>query len=174
MISICQRLAAHEFAIMNKKGSNKMRILSLLILASWSICLAASAEPPHDSTMKHDMPYTHAGLSGSLGHGLGQILTIEGTVLAPESPGPKEDDGKIRLSIDKVEGQMLDKPVILKLDFFAFSQPPEPKAGARVKYIGYETGSFVGIPGEAFKHIPRVASQNYHFALSFQVCKQVP
>lgn len=118
------------------------------------------------------IPYTQlsqSGLTGSLGHGLGQLVTVEGQIL--DTTDMKDDEGKIRLRIDKVDGKALGKPVVLPLEFFSFSAPPRPKAGDKVKYIGYETGAFTGIPGKAFEHIPRVASQDYHFALAFQVCK---
>lgn len=109
-------------------------------------------------------------IQGSLGQPLGQLITVEGHIHAGD-PRSKADQDKLLLEVVKVDGKPLAKPVSLAMGFFAFTGITAPKAGSSVKYQGYETGSFQGIPSESFKVMPAVASQELHFEPMFQVCK---
>jgi len=46
-----------------------------------------------------------------------------------------------------------------------------PTAGARFKFVGYETGGFSGTPEEAFLYIPRTATSGYYFTTSLVIVR---
>jgi len=48
---------------------------------------------------------------------------------------------------------------------------PELKVGDQFRCVGYESGGFEGIPGDAFNYIEPVATQGFHFAVNFVVVK---
>jgi len=105
---------------------------------------------------------------GILGTGFGEITEITGTIV---DTGSKADSGKKMLQVQSVAGQKLETPVIIELRVFSFTDIKIPSRGT-VQLRGYETGGFRGIPDEAFKDIPRVATTGYHFNSSFQVTKR--
>ncbi|HEY9840057.1 MAG TPA: hypothetical protein V6D23_06375 [Candidatus Obscuribacterales bacterium] len=123
---------------------------------------------------QHSMiPYTAlnpAKVQGSLGQPLGRLVKVAGTVLEPGQS--KADQDKTFLRVDTVDGKALARSVDLSLRFFAFTGIANPKAGSRVSYTGYESGSFEGIPSESFSVMPAVASEDLHFELYFQVCRE--
>lgn len=110
---------------------------------------------------------------GALGHPLGQILTVTGTV-HEGNPRSKAEAEQLLLQVTKVNQKILTKPIDVRLAFFSFNQSSMPKSGETVTYVGYESGSFEGIPAAAFKWMPAVATTDFHFALYFQVCKKLP
>jgi hypothetical protein len=46
-----------------------------------------------------------------------------------------------------------------------------PRAGARFKFVGYETGGFSGTPEEALVYIPRTATSGYYFTTSLVILR---
>lgn len=110
---------------------------------------------------------------GALGHPLGQILTVTGTVHEGNQRSKAEAE-QLMLTVTKVNQKALVKPIEVKLAFFSFNQTGMPKSGETITYVGYETGAFEGIPAAAFKWMDAVATTDFHFALQFQVCKKLP
>ncbi|MDH4129391.1 MAG: hypothetical protein OEV44_11580 [Spirochaetota bacterium] len=110
---------------------------------------------------------------GSLGKPLGKIITIEGSIIDGESTRTKEDSGKLLLEVYLVDGVKLKKPVIINYSTFSWASIKNIRANNKFKYIGYETGGMTGIPDDAFKYIPRVATKSYGFSVYFQICKEV-
>ena len=148
-----------------------MRTLLLLSTLLILACMTFSNEKPVNSS-GDTISYTELQkVTGRLGHPLGEIISVEGVILDEDARQMKEDLGKTLLKIEKVNEQKLAQSVVLSLEYFALSKPPEAKPGDKVKYAGYESGRFDGIPSEAFKYIPMVATQSYHFSVYFQVCK---
>ncbi len=108
-------------------------------------------------------------ITGALGFPLGTILTIEGTAIIDESS--KENVGKVLLKIDLVNGNKLEKPVIMSWSNPAFVNVNKPVTGKKFKFIGYETGKMAGIPSQAFKYIPVASSKDLHFEVVFIIIK---
>ena len=85
----------------------------------------------------------HAGFmkfdteTGSLGFQFGSYHTIEGTVLESVKSGTRT------LSVDTIDGSLLEKPVPIWIENIA--NPGLPKK-TRVILKGYESGEFIGIP----------------------------
>ena len=52
------------------------------------------------------------------------------------------------------------------------AQVAKPVLGRSFKYVGYETGGFTGVPQEAFKFVPAVATTSHRFNHSFQVLQE--
>ena len=107
---------------------------------------------------------------GKLGTGFGEITEITGTIVDTRR---KADSGKKMLQVQSVDGKNLETSVFLELHVFRFTDIKIPARGAMVKLRGYETGGFRGIPNEAFKDIPRVATTDFQFNSSFQVTKRI-
>lgn len=130
------------------------------------------------SAMAQDVSVPYSTLNqksiiGALGHPLGKVLQVSGTIQNGDSRSKAEAD-QLLLRVNTVNQKKLPKPVDLHLSFFSFAQSPMPKAGEAVTYMGYETGHFDGVPSEAFKWMPAVATTDFHFVLRFQVCKRLP
>ena len=106
-----------------------------------------------------------------LGHNFGDIIEIEGTINTGEDTRMKADQGKVLLFIKKVNGKNTIRPMIIELRTFSFAGTVLPKRHTIVKLRGYETGSFTGIPKEAFKDIPSVSTTTHYFKSIFQVTK---
>lgn len=108
---------------------------------------------------------------GELGQGLGQVVTITGTMLADDARGHKADLGKSLMRIETVAGKALTEPVVMALKVSELSSAKLPGVGTKASLIGYESGAFEGIPEAAFKHLDRVATEDFHFASAFIVIK---
>lgn len=155
-------------------SARRLLILSLLAGCQASQAADKAAEKVADKMERQPM-ITSASLDpskvqGSLGQPLGKLITVEGQIRAGDAGG-KAEQGKLLLEVTKLDGKPLPKPVSLAIGFFAFTGIAAPKAGSAVKYQGYETGSFQGIPSESFRVMPAVASEELHFEPMFQVCK---
>lgn len=109
-------------------------------------------------------------VSPDLGQGFGNIITVEGHIPIQEKRS-KADEGKTLFQVTKVEGKAIDNPVTLPLISFSFHPVTYKEPGQTMTLLGYETGSFVGIPPEAFDTIPMVATERFSFRSSFQVLK---
>ena len=109
-------------------------------------------------------------LLGHLGQPLGKIITIAGVVRQGEL-GAKASPRDV-LSVESVNDRPLAQPVTIEFNLFMTAQVAKPVLGRSFKYVGYETGGFTGIPQEAFKYVPAVATTSHRFNTSFQVLQE--
>jgi hypothetical protein len=108
---------------------------------------------------------------GRLGHSLGGIVTIEGTVADGSFTRAKADEGETLLRVRIVNGKRLKDEQVFPFRPSPWAKVSRPKVGSKFKYIGYETGGYTGIPADAFKYIPKVATTGYGFTTSFVVLR---
>ena len=73
------------------------------------------------------------------------------------------------MDVSKVNGQQIDRKLIIPLVTFAFTDIKLPSRGTHVQLRGYEEGGYHGIPDEAFKDIPEVATDGFYFESYFRV-----
>lgn len=109
---------------------------------------------------------------GLLGHPLGTVVLIDAVALAPQDS--KLEQRVQRLQIERVEGRLLPKPILMCFETFAFQTPPILKPGQHIRWRGYESGRYQGIPAESFRWMPAVTSQDFHFAAFFQFVAEAP
>ena len=139
--------------------------LTALLLIPILLCMGCKESKPDYEEI--DSPHTIPLLATDFC----KIIEIEGQVLDGNDTGKKADSGQTMISINTVEGRKLVAPIDMPLSVFSFSSFELPKSGAKVRLRGYETGGYTGIPQEAFKDIPRVATTSHHFKHYFQVTK---
>jgi hypothetical protein len=109
-------------------------------------------------------------LLGQLGHPLGKIITIAG-VVRQRALWSKASPSDV-LSVEAVNDRPLAQPITIEFNLLMTAQVAKPVLGRSFKYVGYETGGFTGIPQEAFKFVPAVATTGYRFNTSFQVLQE--
>ncbi|GBO51776.1 hypothetical protein APA_2647 [Pseudanabaena sp. lw0831] len=109
-------------------------------------------------------------LLGHLGQPLGKIITIAGVVRQGEL-GAKASPREV-LSVEVVNDRPLAQPVTIEFNLFVTAQVAKPVLGRSFKYVGYETGGFTGVPQEAFKFVPAVATTGHRFNTYFQVLQE--
>lgn len=106
---------------------------------------------------------------GSLGYALGEIIVVEGVAADENYRRRKADAGKLLLRVKSVNGKQLKDEIIFDFRVFPGAGVENPAAGAKFKYVGYETGGFSGAPEKAFDYVPRVPTQGFYFGTSFVV-----
>jgi len=145
-----------------------MRIIYLFI-AIYFVTTIVNGAP-----MNKDISYTSINSSvriiGALGQPLGKVIRISGIAVA--GGNSKADSGTIKLKVKSVDGAALEKPVIISFQNFRWSGVKDPAEGKSFSYIGYETGRMTGIPYDATKHMPRVATTAFTFSVYFQICAE--
>jgi len=102
-----------------------------------------------------------------------KIIEIEGKVVNDIDTRRRSDLGKKLIEIYHIGERALKVPIVIELSVFSFTDIKIPGRGSWVRFRGYETGGFTGIPREAFKDIPQVATTNHHFESRFQVTKSL-
>ena len=112
-------------------------------------------------------------LTSRLGSAFGKIIEIEGKIVDDRDTRLRSHLGKKLLEVYHVGKRKLEKPVVIELGVFSFTDIKIPNRGTQVRFRGYETGYFVGIPRKAFKDIPIVATTNHHFQSRFQITKRL-
>jgi hypothetical protein len=139
-----------------------MAMLAVLT-GSW---LATADEAPREATI-HASQLKPDQVIGRLGHPLGTILTIDGTILDGDSLRLKLYSGTTLLNVSRVNGQTLEKPVYREFGPYSTSLAIDvPPVGRQFKYVAYETGRFEGAPTGLFKYVPPMATTGYHFNTS--------
>jgi len=107
---------------------------------------------------------------GWLGQPLGKIVTIEGVVPDATFVRSKEQEDKTLLRVQTVDGIKLSEAAV-----FCFSSLlsgiEEPKAGAKFKYIAYETGGFTGVPEGNFAYVGPLCCTSYYFTTHFVIIR---
>jgi hypothetical protein len=106
---------------------------------------------------------------GVLGYPLGQITTISGVVQQGDSKSTSSD---LLLKVEAINDRPLPKPVLIPFTVFETAQIAKPILGQSFRYMGYETGGFIGVPAEAFKLVPAVATTNHHFESIYQILRE--
>ncbi len=147
----------------SEKGAH-MRILIAIFFLFLSAGQAVAGESVTLSQINN------SGVMGSLGVRLGTIVTVEGVIVKNDSQQKADSGEPFFLSIEKVNGALLKRPV--KYPFRTANQwvkLEEPKVGYKFKYIGYETGGFAGSPEGEFKYVPPYQATGYYFDTSFLV-----
>ncbi len=112
-------------------------------------------------------------LTPLLGPEFGKTIEIEGKIVDDTDTRYKEDVGKELIEVYRVDDVKLTKPVVIELSNFSFTRIEIPTRGTKVRFRGYETGEFTGIPMKAFKDIPSVATAKFHFESRFQITKRL-
>ena len=112
------------------------------------------------------------GVEGRLGFRMGTIVTVEGDVVSNPTYASKDVNGdyEVLLRIIRVDGRplakALDYPFIRANDWV---KTPDPAAGQRFRYVGYETGAFAGSPSGEFEYVPSRQTVGYFFQTQFLV-----
>ena len=153
------------------KGRRKMKTLYIACIVLLCVALTGFCGYAKEKTLTV-ADLNQSAVIGSLGKPLGTLVTVEGVVVGDDYRRLKSDEGETLLKIERVDGKILSKEVILHLYIAPFAAIKKPGAGRHFKYAGYETGSFTGIPEEAFKIIPRIATAGFQFEVYFQALKE--
>ena len=151
--------------------ATKLAAIGVIFGVLCSLCGQPTAKPQQAKDIQvmnvSDLDQTWT-MEGRLKRTLGTVVTVEGTVIDGGTLRVKRLNGKALLRIEKLEGKSLAEPVVFE---FRYLEEPSkvPKMGSKFQFVGFETGEFAGLPSEAFKHIPVLATQGYHFRTLFEV-----
>ena len=85
----------------------------------------------------------------------------------------KEYDGVTLLKVTSVNGVQLKEPPTLRFSVFTGGALTGVKSGMKLKAWAYETGRYTGVPTDAFKYVPAVATTVFHFETSVTVLKKI-
>jgi hypothetical protein len=141
----------------------KMRVLSIILLfAIFSVAAVWAGEGPIVVSIKP-----------RLGSAFGTLVEIEGRIVDDRDTHLRSHLGKKLILIHSVGDREPASPIIMELRVFSFTSVTIPERGMWVRFRGYETGGFTGIPENAFKDIPEVATTHHHFESYFQVTKNL-
>lgn len=102
----------------------------------------------------------------------GVLIEIQGTITDPESPASKIGGVKL-IRITEVGGEALSEPVAMELSGFPYHPVPVGATGQQIRLRGYESGSFTGIPADAFRDLPQASSTAFSFTHVFMVTKRL-
>jgi len=106
------------------------------------------------------------GVIGRLQLKLGTIATVAGTAVANRARTKEAMDAPLLLRIERVNGKRLAHPVLYR---FGHRTMKPPKIGEKFRYVGYETGGYVGSPAGEFKYVPAYTAHSYSFRTSFSI-----
>ena len=151
----------------------KTIIVTLLSLTSISGFVIIPDLPPLAIAMPaaKKTNFTQQLPTGKLGQSLGKIMTISG-VVHQEALQAKGSDNDLVLSIEAVNNRSLAKPITMPFQIFRTAKVTQPVLGQTFRYVGYETGGFIGVPAEAFKWVPAIATTNHHFEAFYQILRE--
>jgi hypothetical protein len=151
---------------------------SVILLSLSTIALMQPASHTQAAETAKTTPMIHvdqlrpAVVMGKLGQPLGKVITISGMVVAGNRSAKANQGNDLALKVLQVNGQTLASPVTLPWWTFTTAEIQPPKLHQTFKYVGYETGSFTGVPHEAFKVVPAVATREFHFESWFEVLQE--
>ncbi len=106
-----------------------------------------------------------------LGVPFGTIVEVEGSLVPEAEKRTKSEMGATMLKIVAVNGRALAEPVVLELRGDELDLLP---AGTPMRWAGYESGGFEGLPAGAFEYIPPCTSKGFGFHHWFVGLKRVP
>lgn len=144
----------------------------LTLSSAFAETAAAPSGRPAPSVTLEDLRST-GGVRGALAVPLGTVVSIEAEVIEGSAGRGKAREGERLLQVLSVDGRTLAEPALLHFAWFPLARAPmDLGPGRRVKVVGYETGSFVGIPKDAWVHLGApAASTPFHFQTSIVVLK---
>jgi hypothetical protein len=142
-------------------AENMKLILIVLLVASSVACSAEDKNKP-------------ITISPLLSTEFGKLIEIEGKIVDDTDTRHRADLGKKLLEVHRVGTVELKQPVVMELMVFGFTDIEIPARGTIVRFRGYETGGFTGIPRAAFEDIPSVSTTDHHFEVRFQITKLLP
>lgn len=130
-------------------------LIAVLLLVHAS---AQAADPPSaDPTCR---------ITPKLGQPLGSVVTVAGVVVE----GPfKGYEGGPNLRVQRINGLATQRDIQIRLEqYFPHMDLPTLKAGMTVEMEGYETGGFVGIPGQAYERAGlAIQASGFYFSHQF-------
>jgi hypothetical protein len=144
----------------------------LITFASREATHAQNQRAKHQSGQVRVSQLRLNNVIGRLGHSLGEVVTVAGVVADENYTRKKADTGQLLLRVQSVNDKPLRREVVLQFSLFEGVAIMNPAAGSRIRFIGYETGGFVGVPGKAFEYVPRTASTGFYFNTSFIVLRE--
>lgn len=136
--------------------------LGLLAVVSGKLAVSADADAKR---IIHVNQLQRSTVIGRLGIPLGNVVTLEGRV-APDLSRNKGRDGRLVLSIEAVDGNVLDQSIEFWDEIVVLPKGAMLEVGRRFRFAAYETGSFQGIPrgstdrvaaGRSFGYVPKLA-----------------
>ncbi|MEI8245720.1 MAG: hypothetical protein WCI51_07815 [Lentisphaerota bacterium] len=149
----------------------KMNIFQVVIIFLMVYVSGLVLGDDHDTKTISYKELNNIKIIGQLGIELGSIVNVEGTVLLPAELDKKADEGKYILRICSVNGEILSEKIAIEL-LYAYSGVDRSNKGEKVKYIGFESGSFDGMPDGYLKYL-HVASQRFNFCTYFIALKKI-
>ncbi len=108
-----------------------------------------------------------------LGAEFGKIIEIEGKIVDDTDTRQRADLGKRLIEVNRVGDIKLKNPVVVELIVFSFTDIVIPARGTQVRFRGYESGGFSGIPTDTFKDVGLVSSTDHQFENWFQITKRL-
>jgi hypothetical protein len=140
-----------------------------LVLTLWLIApglVRAGEDEGPKTVLRVEQIDGRLALIGRLGRELGTIMTLEAEVIDGSIFRAKDLHGVTLLKVVSLGGtSKLREPVYLR--FWWYDGRDTSAMKGRITITGFETGAFTGLPAEAFAHIPRVATEGFHFETSF-------
>ncbi|NJK41495.1 MAG: hypothetical protein HC934_09360 [Acaryochloridaceae cyanobacterium SU_2_1] len=151
---------------------------SIILLSLTTIAMMQPMSPTQAAEPSKTSPAIHVDqlrptvVMGKLGQPLGKVITISGKVVSGDRSAKSNHPDDLALQVLQVNDQALATPVTLPWTVFTTAAIKPPKLHQAFKYVGYETGSFTGVPHEAFKVLSAVASREFHFESRFEVLQE--
>lgn len=131
------------------------------------------------NTPERSIPYNQLGhtlkVKGPLGVPLGKLITIDGSIVDGVALDSIAYQGKPVVSVSKVDGKSLDKPVLIRwVPSFQVQIPAEwNQFNSRVRAVGFQNGEFRGAPPGLFDYVPAYKTFGWYLDVYFEVAKVV-
>lgn len=123
-------------------------IFFAILVQTTNLCFSQDIE----QTVQITNPHEQVKLIGQLGKPLGTTLTVQGIIVDISSKGYSNG---LNLAIQNINDSSIQQQMTIPLSpyFGKFGDKPLPKLekGSTYQLRVYETGEFVGIPGNAYK-----------------------
>lgn len=150
------------------------KLMLIVVLGSFlsvAVCLTAHGQKRTKNGFISISDLNGGKVIGALGGALGEIIVVEGIAADENYRRRKSADGKLLLRLKSVNGKSLKDEIVLEFNPFPGANIKNPAAGAAVKYTGYETGAFSGVPEKAFDYVPRTTTAGFYFGTSFVILR---
>lgn len=153
---------------------------AILIAIAASAAVSIGCVSSEGQTTQPDRPMSlheisQRGIEGLLGIRLGTIVTIEGEVVANQSRSKMDSVEPFFLRIDSIDGRPLTAPVQYRFTPSNMLRSiKRPKVGDKFRYVGYETGEFVGSPKDEAEYLGELATTDFLFRTRFEIIADKP
>jgi hypothetical protein len=146
-------------------------LLVLISTAIVGIDCSLAEEAAKDESRIHVEDFTKQLPIGLLNVPLGTVVTVKCRSFLPtkEESGFKDAFWKRQVEIIEANGKALKPPVRIEWTELSYSPVDKPPVGTTIEVVGYETGSFDGIP----KDLPIAAGPAFAFHSKFSPMKLV-